>query len=191
VTLRAGFLVQGERSTFNTKSLALPTDDTGAQISDQPLSITDSGGRTGWLYGFYLQEEWKVVPTVTLHFGTRFDVVDAFTHENQISPGFNAVWPPFEETTLHAGYSRYFTPPPLEIVSSPTLALFTNTTAAPAVNQNNTPKAERSHYFDVGGTQILFPGFKAGVDAYYRWVENLLDEGQFGAPIFLTAFNYA
>lgn len=191
VTLRAGFLVQGERSTFNTKSLVLPTGDTGAQISDQPLSITDSGGRTGWLYGFYLQEEWKVVPTVTLNFGTRFDVVDAFTHENQISPRFNAVWQPFEETTLHAGYSRYFTPPPLEIVSSPTLALFTNTTAAPAVNQNNTPKAERSHYFDVGGTQILFPGFKAGVDAYYRWVENLLDEGQFGAPIFLTAFNYA
>jgi len=190
VTLRAGFLIQGERSTFNTKSLVLPTDDTGAQLSDQSLSIQDSGGKTGWLYGLYLQEEWKVVPTVTLNFGARFDIVDAFTHENQISPRVNAVWQPFEETTLHAGYSRYFTPPPLELVSSPTLALFTNTTAAPAVTQNNTPKAERSHYFDVGGTQILFPGFKAGVDVYYRFVDNLIDEGQFGAPIFLSAFNY-
>src|SRR5205085_1529800 len=116
---------------------------------------------------------------------------DAFTHENQISPRFNAVWQPTEETTLHAGYSRYFTPPPLELVSSPTLALFSNTTAAPATTLNNTPKAERSHYFDVGGTQILFPGFKAGVDLYYRFVDNLLDEGQFGAPIILSAFNYA
>jgi len=191
VTLRAGFFIQGERSTFATRSLVLPTDDTGAQISDQALSIPDSGGRTGWLYGIYLQEEWKALPTVTLNFGTRFDVVDAFTHENQISPRLNAVWQPTDATTLHAGYSRYFTPPPLELVSSPSLAMFSNTTAAPATTLNNTPKAERSHYFDVGGTQILFPGFKAGVDLYYRIVDNLLDEGQFGAPVILTAFNYA
>ena len=77
VTLRAGFFIQGERSTFATKSLVLPTGDTGAQLTDQPASVIDSGGRTGWLYGVYLQEEWKVIPTVTLNFGARFDVVDA------------------------------------------------------------------------------------------------------------------
>ena len=191
VTLRTGFLVQGERSTFATNSLVLPTDATGAQTTDQPLSIQDSGGKTGWLYGLYLQEEWKVLPKVTLNFGARFDAVDQFTHENQISPRFNAVWQPFEETTLHAGYSRYFTPPPFELVSSPSLALFANTTAAPAITQNDTVKAERDNYFDIGGTQVLFPGFKAGVDVYYRRADNLIDEGQFGAPIILTAFNYA
>src|SRR6202162_597294 len=191
VTLRAGYFIQAERSTFATNSLVLPTDRTGAQLTDQPVSIPDSGGKTGWLYGIYLQEEWKVVPTVTLNFGTRFDVADEFTHENQISPRFNVVWQPFDETTLHAGYSRSFTPPPFELVSSPTISLFANTTAAPTVTQNNTPKAERDDYFDVGGTQILFPGFKAGVDAYYRWATNLIDEGQFGAPIILTPFNYA
>ena len=190
VTLRAGFLIQAERSTFATNSQVLPTDPTGAQLTDQPTSIMDSGGKTGWLYGMYLQEEWRVVPTVTLNFGTRFDVVDQFTHENQISPRFNVVWQPTDETTLHAGYSRYFTPPPFELVSSPTISLFANTTAGPTVTQNSTPKAERDHYFDVGGTQILFPGFKTGVDAYYRWATNLIDEGQFGAPIILTPFNY-
>jgi len=50
-TLRAGFFVQGERSTFNTNSQVLPVDSTGAQTSDQPLGILDSGGKTGWLYG--------------------------------------------------------------------------------------------------------------------------------------------
>ncbi len=30
-----------------------------------------------------------------------------------------------------------------------------------------------------------------GVDAYYRQDRNLIDEGQFGAPIILTPFNYA
>jgi outer membrane receptor protein involved in Fe transport len=190
MTLRAGFFIQAERSTFATNSLVLPTDPTGAQLTDQPTSIMDSGGKTGWLYGMYLQEEWRVVPTVTLNFGTRFDVADQFTHENQISPRVNIVWQPTDETTLHAGYSRYFTPPPFELVSSPTIALFANTTAAPTVTQNNTAKAERDHYFDVGGTQILFPGFKAGVDVYYRWATNLIDEGQFAAPIILTPFNY-
>ena len=35
------------------------------------------------------------------------------------------------------------------------------------------------------------PGLKFGIDAYYKIAQNLLDEGQFGAPIVLTSFNYA
>jgi outer membrane receptor for monomeric catechols len=35
------------------------------------------------------------------------------------------------------------------------------------------------------------PGLTIGFDAYYKMSQNLLDEGQFGAPIFLTSFNYA
>ncbi|MFX8094659.1 hypothetical protein ABTK72_20525, partial [Acinetobacter baumannii] len=30
-----------------------------------------------------------------------------------------------------------------------------------------------------------------GIDAYHRRSRNLADEGQFGAPIILTPFNYA
>ncbi len=51
-------------------------------------------------------------------------------------------------------------------------------------------KAERSNYFDVGISQIVVPGLTLGVDAYYKIANNLIDEGQFGAPIILTAFNY-
>jgi hypothetical protein len=32
---------------------------------------------------------------------------------------------------------------------------------------------------------------KIGVDAYYKIAKNLVDEGQFGAPVILTPFNYA
>jgi outer membrane receptor protein involved in Fe transport len=190
-TLRGGFFVQGERSTFNTNSQVLPVDATGAQTSDQPFGILDSGGKTGWLYGIYLQDEWKVLPNLTVNFGGRFDLVDAFTHENQISPRVNVVWQPFETTTLKAGYSRYFTPPPFELVGNTTIGLFANTTAAPPNTNNNVVKAERADYFDIGGTQILLPGLKAGVDLYYKFSTNLLDEGQFGAPIILTPFNYS
>ena len=189
-TLRAGYFLQGERSTSSTSSLVLPTDETGAQTSDQPINILDSTGKTGWLGGVYAQDEWKIWPTVTLNFGARFDEVSAFTHESQLSPRVNIVWQPTSATTIHAGYARYFTPPPFELVAPTTIQLFANTTAAPAVTQDDTVRAERAHYFDVGATQIVLPGLKLGADTYYKMAKNLIDEGQFGAPIILTPFNY-
>jgi outer membrane receptor protein involved in Fe transport len=189
--LRFGYFMQGERSSTAANSLVLATDATGAQLSDQPISIVDQSGKTGWLYGVYLQDEWKLWPTLTLNFGARFDLVDAFTHEHQISPRINVVWQPTENTTLHAGYARYFTPPPFELVGNTSVALLANTTGAPPGTQNGNVRAERDHYFDIGGTQILLPGLKLGIDGYYKIADNLIDEGQFGAPIILTPFNYA
>src|SRR6516162_5307279 len=189
-TLRSGFYVQRERSPFSSTSNVLPVDETGAQTSDQPLSIFSSGSKTGWIYSYYLQDEWKIVPAVTLNFGARYDQFAEFVSERQLSPRINLVWQPTEATTFKLGYSRYFTPPPFELVASPDLALVANSAAAPAVTLDSTPKAERAHYFDVGATQIISPGLKAGIDAYYKIASDLLDEGQFGAPIFFTPFNY-
>jgi outer membrane receptor protein involved in Fe transport len=189
-TLRSGFIIQRERSPFSTTSNVLPVDQNGVQTTDVPISIFDSGSKTGWIYGYYLQDEWKIVPTVTVNFGARYDQFAEFVSERQLSPRVNVVWQPSDATTFKIGYSRYFTPPPFELIAAPTLALFTNTTAAPAVPLDSTPKAERSHYFDVGATQIILPGLKAGVDAYYKIASDLIDEGQFGAPVFFTPFNY-
>lgn len=190
-TIRAGFLVQGERTTSSTVSSVLSVDATGAPISDQPFNVYDGSGKTGGLYGIYLQDEWKILPTVTINYGARFDVVDQYTHENQLSPRVNVVWKATPSTTVHAGYSRYFTPPPFELVGANTLSQFSNTTAASANGLNSTVKAERSNYYDAGISQVLAPGLTVGVDAYYKQAKNLIDEGQFGAPIILTAFNYA
>jgi len=189
-TLRSGFYIQRERSPFSTTSNVLPVDETGMQTTDQPLSIFDSNSKTGWIYSYYLQDEWKIVPTVTLNFGARYDQFAEFVSERQLSPRANLVWQPTETTAFHAGYARYFTPPPFELVANTTIARFANTTAAPAVTENSIAKAERAHYFDVGATQIILPGLKGGIDAYYKLASNLLDEGQFGAPILFTPFNY-
>jgi hypothetical protein len=190
-TLRGGFLGQVETTAFDTTSFVLPVDATGAQTSIVPLSIVDSGARTGGLYGVYLQDEWRISQVLTLNTGLRFDGVNEYTNETQLSPRVNLVLKATDATTVHAGYSRYFVPPPFELVTPTTLALFNNTTAAPAVQQDGIVKAERSHYFDVGVNQIIVPGLTVGLDGYYKLATNLIDEGQFGAPIILTAFNYA
>jgi TonB dependent receptor/TonB-dependent Receptor Plug Domain len=189
-TVRGGFLGQVETTAFDTTSFVLPVDAMGAQTSNVPLSIVDNGARTGGLYGIYLQDEWRLLPALTLNTGLRFDAVNQFTNENQVSPRVNLVIKATDITTVHAGYSRYFVPPPFELVAPSAIALFNNTTTASTVQQDGIVKAERSHYFDVGVNQIIVPGLTVGLDGYYKLATNLIDEGQFGAPIILTAFNY-
>src|ERR1700730_12223794 len=190
-TLRGGFHGQVETTTFDTTSSVRPVDATGAQTSIVPLNIIDNGARTGDLYGVYLQDEWRILPALTLNAGLRFDGVNEFTNANQLSPRVNAVWKATDTTTVHAGYSRYFVPQPFELVAPASIGLFNNTTHAPSVQQDDTAKAERSHYFDIGINQIIVPGLTVGLDAYYKLATNLIDEGQFGAPIIMTTFNYA
>jgi outer membrane receptor for ferrienterochelin and colicins len=192
-TLRAGVIIQGDRAVSNTTSLVLPvgTNALGqsVQTSDAPATVIDNGAQTSWTYSAYVQDEWKPLSNVTLNYGLRFDQLNSFRNEHQFSPRANAVWTPLSGTTLHIGYARYFTPPPFELVANTTVAKFIGTTAAPQVTDDTTPFAERTNYYDVGAQQKLGP-LTLGVDGYYRTDRNLLDEGQFGAPIILTPFNY-
>ena len=57
------------------------------------------------------QDEWKIIPSLTLNYGLRYDQYQAFDAENQISPRANLVWNPTDTTTVHVGYARYFSPP--------------------------------------------------------------------------------
>jgi len=197
-TLRAGALVTAERATSSTNSLVFPcfTPDCSS-VGTSPVSISDSGAKTGWTYSVYLQDEWKPTPSLTLNYGARFDVLNAYTDAEQLSPRINAVWKPDPDTTLHAGYSRYFTPPAMELISGESIAKFAGTTGYPAGYTPASPPLdspilpERSDYFDVGADRTFRPGLKFGIDGYYKLAHDLIDEGQFGAPIILSVFNYA
>jgi outer membrane receptor for ferrienterochelin and colicins len=189
-TLRGGLVLQADRTTSRTTSQVLALDAGGAQIGDQPLSIVNDSRKTGWTASTFLQDEWKLSQVLTFNYGLRFDYLDAFRKEHQFSPRANLVWRPTDDTTVHLGYARYFTPPAFELVADDTVAQFVGTTAQAPGTRNDLPLAERSNYFDLGAQQKLGP-LTLGVDAYYKLSRDLLDEGQFGAPIILTPFNYA
>lgn len=189
-TLRGGLLVTRDRSTSDTNTSVFPVDASGAQAGE-PIVIADNSGKTATSFSAYLQDEWKLAPTLTLNYGARYDLYNGYRREGQLSPRVNLVWQPGDIYTLHAGYSRYFVPPPFELVGSTSIAKFVGTNAYPANPQNDVPFAEREDYFDAGFQAKPSRYFTYGIDAYYRISKNLIDEGQFGAPIILTPFNYA
>jgi outer membrane receptor protein involved in Fe transport len=188
-TLRAGLIAEVDRSVSATTSQVLPVDAAGNQTSDVPFAVADNGARTSSTLSLYAQDEWKLADHLTLNYGLRFDQFDGYRDENQLSPRVNLVWEQ-GPTAVHVGYARYFSPPPFELVASQTIGKFAGTSAAPPSGQDTTPYAERSDYADVGATRKLGPHLSASLDTYYKKARNLLDEGQFGAPIILTPFNY-
>ena len=189
-TLRAGVIIQGERGSSDTSSQVLPVAADGT-AGFTPVTILDNGAKTQFTYSVYLQDEWKLLKTLTLNYGLRADDVNGYRDEKQLSPRVNLVWLPTPDTTLHGGYARYFNPAPFELVGTETVSKFQNTTGASTLTQDTTPYAERQNYYDLGGEQKLFGRrWTAGVDVFYRQSHNLIDEGQFGAPIIQTPFNY-
>ena len=170
-TARAGIYVVAERASVQTTS---SVED--AAGPDTPFKVFDSTGITGYTYSIYAQDAWKILPTVTINGGLRFDYFDGFRTEWQPSPRLNVVLMATPTTTVHAGYARYFTPPPLVFTSSASLNRLVGTTAEAEVTKNTVIRSERAHYFDAGIIQQILPGLKVGLDVYYKKAEHLLRE---------------
>jgi len=184
-TLRGGFSFQNEHIEVDNTSQVFPN-----ATPTVPATIIDNAQKDGQLYGFYLQDEWKITDALTLNYGARFDILNAFVNENQLSPRIGLVYKLDDRTTLHGGYARYFTPPPMELIGPSTVNAFANTSAAATNTQDDPVKAERSHTFDIGATHQLTDKIQFGVDGYYKIVHDLLDLGQFGSALVYTPFNY-
>lgn len=188
-TVRGGVIASVDHTTSETSSQVLAVNALGVPVNDRPISIAERGKQDGSTYSAFLQDEWRIAQSFTVNYGFRVDQSDAFRREHQISPRASLVWLLTDNTTVHLGYARYFTPPPFELVASETVGRFVGTTAEAPGAANDKPLSERSHYYDLGLEQKFGP-LTLGIDAYYKKSRNLVDEGQFGAPIILTPFNY-
>jgi len=190
-TLRFGFLGDYTSEAVGSNTAVFSVDATGAQTSDLPFAITDRRGNWGYETGFYLQNEWKIAEPLTLNFGARYDRFDAsFDHEDQVSPRVNLVWKIDPLTTAHAGYARYFVPPPVQYVWPQTIAKFNGTSNQPENFRDDPLRAERSNYYDIGISRQITPSLQTNVDAFYKAAGPLLDNGQFGSAIILAPFDY-
>ncbi|HWS07250.1 MAG TPA: TonB-dependent receptor [Xanthobacteraceae bacterium] len=187
-TLRAGFAASGEQTNVTNTSTVMQ-GDVGA-VTSPPFPITDKTSLLGWNIGAYVQDEWKLTNQLTLNAGLRFDQLYQFVDANQLSPRLALIYKPLEGTTVHAGYARYFTPPYQAQATQSNLALFNGTTNQPEVPLADPVKPERSHYFDAGVDQTVLPGLDIGIDAYYKEVRDMIDDGQFGQAVVLTQFNW-
>jgi len=191
-TLRAGVSASGEQTNVTNVSTVLPNPGGGGvPPGSLPFAVTDQTSLLGWNIGTYIQDEWRIANQLTLNVGVRFDQLIQFVDANQFSPRFALVYKPFDGTSIHAGYARYFTPPYQAQATQSNIALFNNTTNQPSVSLTDPVKPERAHYFDVGVDQTVLPGLDMGLDAYYKMARDMIDDGQFGAAVVLTQFNWA
>jgi outer membrane receptor for ferrienterochelin and colicin len=190
-TLRAGYFFEHERFGANDSSEVFPINAQGLQAGNLPITVEDSAHLYGSTFGFYLQDEWAPVTGLTVNYGARFDKTDTVTDAQQLSPRLGLVLDLSDTLRLHAGYARYFTPPPTEIIGTTDIEKFAGTSGAVPGDANTSVKAERSNYFDIGLSEQLTREWTVGIDAYYRTVRDLQDEGQFGNALIYSAFNYA
>jgi outer membrane receptor protein involved in Fe transport len=190
-TLRAGFSLLDESVDARSTSTVFPVDGNGDQTGPA-FPITNEGRLHGLFAGAYLQDEWRLAPGLTLNYGARFDEFDSsFDTEDQLSPRVNLIYQLSDSTTMHAGYARYFTPPPVENIPGSTVVEFNGTSNASADTLDGPVRAERANYLDAGFIQKLGPGLQVGLDGYYKRAKNQLDDGLFGQTLILSAFNYA
>ena len=211
-TVRAGFTVSFEKAAVTNFSTVEPCTVCDGFDNGAPEGILNSTSKLGLLIGVYAQNEWKITDQLTMNAGLRFDQMYQFVASDQLSPRISFTYKPSENMTWHAGYARYFTPPVLVEAAPADIALFRNTTGAPTQFLDDPVRPERSHYFDAGvdqkiplGCSSLAPlmftkpiegdsdcgALELGVDAYYKIANDLIDNGNFGQALVLSAFNYA
>jgi outer membrane receptor for ferrienterochelin and colicin len=191
-TIRFGGMLMEEYLDADTITTVFPTDAAGNPTGGPLPPIVQNNSANALFAGVYVQDEWKILPRFTLNYGARFDEYYAtFDKENQPSPRVNLIYQATDSTTMHIGYSRYFTPPPLENVPQGNIKVFNGTSNQSAVQQDDSVKAERANYFDAGISQGITKHLQLGVDGYYKYAREQLDDGLFGQSQILSAFNYA
>ncbi len=190
-TIRAGLFFQQDNSRSTSVNRVFAVDINGNQTSDAAITVPVAEHLTGRNYSAYIQDEWRLLDTLTFNYGVRFDQTKGLVSEHQFSPRAGLVWKPDDATTVHVGYARYFTPPPLILIGKGSVAAFNGTTGAAEILTADPVRSQREHLFDVGAQHLFGNHLTLGIDAYYKLATNLLDDTTLGGTLVLAPFNYA
>jgi hypothetical protein len=139
--------------------------------------------------GIYVNDLWQISQQLRANFGLRYDHLNGFTEQGQVDPTINFIYTPSHDTTLHAGFARYFGVPSFLGISPTAQAAFANTSAAGPPG-TATPDTEDDYEWDIGVGQQVSSRFSVSLDTFFERTHRYLDTGQFGdVPIF-APFNY-
>ncbi len=187
--VKTGFQIDYTNANNTAQIFAFDTS-TGAPVS--PVITSEASNRNiQWREEFWVQDQWSPNDHWTFNLGLRYDQIQGFYNEGQVSPRIGATYRYNQTNVFHAYYGRLFTPPNVEQIA------FTNlntedTTAQPEDPTGFRPRAERAHYFEVGSYHAITQYVTLELTGYYKLSHFLSDAGQFGTTPLLNffAFNY-
>jgi outer membrane receptor protein involved in Fe transport len=164
--------------------------DTSTGAPDAPVITREGSNRNiQWREEFWVQDQWSPNDHWTFNLGLRYDQIQGFYNEGQVSPRIGATYRYNQSNVFHAYYGRLFTPPNVEQVAFTNLNT-ENTTAHPEDPTGFSPRAERAHYFEVGSYHAIGTYATLELTGYYKLAHFLSDAGQFGSTPLLNFFAF-
>ena len=176
----------------NESQLYLFDRDSGTGLPVGPVMTRQATNvNTQWREEFWVQDQWSPNEHWTINAGLRFDQIQGFYNEGQLSPRIGVTYKYNQANVFHVYYGRLFTPPNIEQIAFINLNT-TGTTAEPDDPTGFRPRAERAHYFEVGSYHAIGPYATLELTGYYKLAHFQSDAGQFGSTPLLNffAFNY-
>jgi outer membrane receptor for ferrienterochelin and colicins len=185
--VKTGFQFDYTRANNTAQIFAFDTSS-GAPVG--PVITREASNQTiQTRQEFWVQDQWSLNDHWTFNLGVRGDAIQGFYNEGQVSPRVGVTYKHNQSNVFHAYYGRLFTPPNVEQVAVTQLNT-QNTTAAPDNPTGFRPRAERSHYFEVGSYHALHRKATLELTAYYKLAHYLSDAGQFGSTPLLNFFAF-
>ncbi|HET6675814.1 MAG TPA: TonB-dependent receptor [Nitrospiraceae bacterium] len=186
--IKTGFQIDRTQSVNKTRLFTFAEDGAGNPIGDL-LTLNADNRLIGYRQEFWLQDQWSPNDKWTFNLGLRGDAVQYLMNEGQVSPRVGATYKYNQSNVFHAFYGRMFTPPNLEAISFAKLNT-AGTKAQPEDTTNNTVRAERAHYFEVGSYHALNRYASLELTGWYKLSNFLSDAGQFGTTPLLNYFAF-
>ncbi len=185
--LKTGFQV--DYTNANNTAQIFAFDTSGGAPAGPVLSLQSSNRNIQWRQEFWVQDQWSPNDQWTFNLGVRGDIIQGFYNEGQVSPRLGATYKLNQSNVFHAYYGRLFTPPNVEQIAFVNLNT-QNTTAAPDDPTGFRPRAERSHYFEVGSFHAVSRYATLQLTGYYKLDHYMSDAGQFGSTPMLNYFAF-
>lgn len=167
--IKTGLQVQGSRS------------DGFVSIQTNPAlaPLVDSTPNIGFFEGIYLQDDYKIVDSLILSAGLRFDAVqfsfgDLKSNDSLLQPRVGLTYLATPQTQLHVFYGKLFQPAPVENLRYE----FDASSGSFNLLNSYDIKAEKDDYYEAGISQQLFGQQILSLNAYYKTGVNILDDGQ-------------